>query len=44
MNSRIPTNEADFASYMKRTDDSLLSIIIPTTETAFGWTTAKKGN
>jgi len=41
MNSRIPTNEADFASYMKRTDDSLLSIIIPTTETAFGWTTAE---
>ena len=38
MTSRIPTNEKDFASYMKRTNDSLSLTVIPTTATSFGWT------
>ncbi len=38
MASRIPTKEADFASYMKRTNDSLSLTVVPTTGTSFGWT------
>jgi len=40
----IPDIYPEFVSYLKRTDDSLLSITIPTTETTFGWTTAEEGN
>ena len=38
MTSRIPTNEKDFASYLKRTNDSLTLTVVPTTATSFGWT------